>query len=63
MTNFKEQFILAHEAEIADYLDRNPHASEHEAYDRTADSAYNRMQDRLADLADAKKTRRKEEGQ
>ena len=48
----KEHFIAAHEELIAEYLDRNPCASEAEAYDRTADRAYDRMVDGLADRAD-----------
>lgn len=48
----KEDFIRAHEREVADYLDRHPNASWADAYDRTADRAWDRMRDELADKAD-----------
>lgn len=49
----KEHFIEAHEQLIAEYLEEHPDATEAEAYDATADAAYDRMTDNLADLADA----------
>jgi hypothetical protein len=48
----KEQYIAAHEELIAEYLDKHPHATEAEAYDKTADMAYGLMRDKLADMAD-----------
>ena len=56
----KEWFIEAHEREVADYLDRHPNATWEQAYDRTADRAYGRMTDEMADAADAIRTRTKE---
>lgn len=41
------------ETMIAEYLERHPDATEAEAYDKTADGAYDRMRDNLADHADA----------
>ena len=48
----KELYIAAHEREIADYMDRHPNASWHDAYTRTADSAWDRMRDDIADRID-----------
>ena len=48
----KEQFIEAHEELVEEYLEANPNATDAEAYDRTADAAYGRMTDRMADMAD-----------
>lgn len=48
----KEQYIAAHEREVAEYLDRNPNASWAEAYNRTADRAYDRMREDMADKID-----------
>ena len=48
----KELFIEAHEELIAEYLEAHPDATESEAYDATADLAYSRMQDNLADRID-----------
>ena len=59
----KDDFIRAHEREVAEYLDRHPNAKWADAYDRTADRARNRMRDDLADQADALRQRRKDEGQ
>lgn len=58
----KELFIDAHEELIAEYLDAHPEASEAEAYDRTADGAWDRMRDRMADRIDAERQRLKDEG-
>lgn len=58
----KEHFIAAHERLVAEYMDRHPNADWRKAYDATADAAYDRMQDNLADMADAAKQRSKEEG-
>jgi hypothetical protein len=56
----KDWYIEAHEREVADYLDRNPNASWADAYDRTADRAYDRMCDEMADVADMLRQRRKD---
>ncbi len=56
----KEFFVTAHEELIAEYLERHPNASEGEAYEKTADLAYNRMRDRLAGLADRLRVFKKE---
>lgn len=55
----KELYIAAHEALIDEYLDQHPEADEALAYDLTADSAYGRMTDHLADMADALRDARK----
>jgi hypothetical protein len=60
----KECFIAAHEELIEEYMSRwcdtHPDATTAEyraaaahAYDKTADAAYNRFSDKLADMADA----------
>ena len=48
----KDYFIQAHEELIAEYLEKNPNATEDQAYEATSDAAYDRMRDNLADLAD-----------
>ena len=58
----KELYMAAHEELIGEYLEAHPGASEAEAYEVTADRAYDRMTDRLADLGDRLKDRLKEEG-
>lgn len=58
----KELFIAAHEKLIQIYLDQNPGKSEAEAYEATADRAYDEMRDNLADMGDRVKLRMKEEG-
>lgn len=62
MPSSKNLFMDAHEALIEDYLERRPNADWSEVYDRTADAAYGRMQDTLADKADALRQRLKDEG-
>lgn len=44
----KELFMSAHEELIDEYLERNPAADWEQAYNATADAAYDRMQDSLA---------------
>lgn len=56
----KEWFIEAHEREVAEYLDRHPNATWEQAYDRTADSAYDRMREEMADAADSIRQRAKD---
>ena len=55
----KELYIAAHEELIAQYLDDHPEATDAEAYEATADGAYDRYRDKLADLADAARDRAK----
>ena len=59
----KELYIDAHEELIGLYLEQHPEASEAEAYDKTADAAYERMRDKYADLADTARQRAKDERQ
>ena len=42
----------AHEELIEEYLESHPGATEEEAYDATADLAYDRACDKIADAAD-----------
>lgn len=51
----KELFIACHEALIEEYLEENSLDDDHwhDAYEATADKAYDRMRDLLADRADA----------
>jgi hypothetical protein len=56
----KEQFIAAHEQMMAEYLERHPNASDAAAYEATADGAYGRMRENLADRADMARLRAKE---
>ena len=56
----KEQYIAAHEREVAEYLDRNPNASWTDAYERTADRAWDRMREEMADRADWLRQRQKD---
>ena len=58
----KELYMAAHEELIGQYLEAHPEATEAEAYDKTADRAYDRMVDSLADRADRLKDIMKEEG-
>lgn len=50
----RELYIACHEALVEEYLDENglDDSHWHEAYEATADKAYARMQDMLADRAD-----------
>jgi hypothetical protein len=56
----KDWYIEAHEREVADYMDRYPNATWEQAYNRTADRAYDRMKDEMADAADMIRMRAKE---
>lgn len=53
----KDLYMAAHEALIAEYEDAHPNATD--AYERTADAAYGRMTDMLADRIDAARDRMK----
>ena len=48
----KELYIQAHEQLIEEYLSEHQTASENEAYEATADQAWNKMADNMADMAD-----------
>lgn len=50
----KELYIACHEALIEEYLEENCLDDDHwhDAYEATADKAYERMRDMLADRAD-----------
>jgi ABC-type proline/glycine betaine transport system substrate-binding protein len=58
----KELYIAAHEQLIGAYLEEHPDATEDEAYDKTADRAYELMTEMYADMIDAAKSRAKDEG-
>lgn len=49
----KYLFIAAHEELVNEYLEAHPEATESEAYQATADGAYDRMRDKVADATDA----------
>ena len=57
----KELFIDAHEELIEQYLERHPDATDNEAYEATADRAWDRAKDKLADMADTMRQRAKDE--
>jgi hypothetical protein len=56
----KELFIAAHEELIEQYLERHPNATEAEAYEKTADGAYDRYRDNYADMIDRARQRAKD---
>lgn len=56
----KEQFMAAHEQLVTEYLDAHPDADWSEAYENTADYAYGRMIESLADRADQMRQLRKD---
>jgi hypothetical protein len=56
----KDWYIEAHEREVADHMDRHPNATWEQAYNRTADLAYDRMRDEMADAADVLRQRAKD---
>ena len=58
----KEIFMAAHEELIEEYLEDHPWATDSEAYDATADGAYVRMKDKLADQADRARDEYKHRG-
>ena len=57
----KELFMAAHEELVNEEMERTG-CDWQTAYDRTADAAYLRMTDRLADMADNYRDRMKEQG-
>jgi hypothetical protein len=58
----KELYMDAHEQLVDEYLEAHPNATWAQAYDRTADAAYDRMTDNLADAADHYRDMMKERG-
>lgn len=56
----KELFMAAHEQLIEEYLEAHPDATEDEAYEATADGAWDRMRDNIADQIDYLRMKRKE---
>ncbi len=58
----KEHFMEAHEELIQEYLEKHPNATDAEAYDATADGAWDHMRDRMADRADLVRMKMKEQG-
>lgn len=56
----KELFIEAHEQLIEEYLEKHPEATWHEAYEKTADAATDRMADNLGDRMDYLRMLKKE---
>ena len=56
----KELYIAAHEELIEEYLEAHPEATDSEAYEATADAAYERMQDKIAAEIDYLRDLRKE---
>jgi hypothetical protein len=56
----KELFIAAHEELVAEYLDKHPNATDAKAYEATADLAWDRLKDNIADRADYLRMKAKE---
>ena len=54
--------MAAHDELIEKYMLDHPDCDWDEAYEKTADRAYDRMRDNFADMADAAKKRAKDEG-
>ena len=55
----KELFIECQGELVAEMMDANPLLSEDDAYNKAADFAYERMTDKLADMADHTQTERR----
>lgn len=56
----KDAYMAMHEELIEQYMEDHPDADWTEAYEATADGAYDGMRDRLADKADALRQRQKD---
>ena len=56
----KDLWIAEHERLTNDYMDRHPRASWDEAYNKTSDHVDNSLRDRLADMADLERMKKKE---
>jgi hypothetical protein len=57
----KELYIAAHEELIEQYMNDHPGVDWSEAYEKTADGAYDRYRDKFADMVDATRMRAKYE--
>ena len=57
----KEHYMAAHEEMIGEYMEKYPDADYAEAYDKTADAAYDRMVNNLAAQADNLRKRMQEQ--
>jgi len=55
----KELYIVAHEELIEEAMGADPCLDERKAYDMTADKAYDRLIDKLADIGDYERLRRR----
>jgi hypothetical protein len=55
----KELWIAEHEKLVEEYMDEHPEADWSEAYERTADKVDARLADRIADMIDEARDRRK----
>lgn len=55
----KTLYIAAIEAEMANYLEANPDASEAEAYEAASKPAFDRVADHYAEMIDAARERAK----
>ena len=58
----KEAWLAAHEALVEEYLDAHPNATWDQAYSRSADGAWDRSRDMMAERIDAARDRLKEQG-
>lgn len=57
----KEHFMAAHETLVEEYLDEHPDATWEQAYEATADGAWDRMCDDMAAAGDAARQAWKDE--
>jgi hypothetical protein len=55
----KDIYMLAHNELIEEYMEAHPGVSWTDAYDRTADQAYERMKEKIADMVDTARERAK----
>jgi|GEM_PF-3371216 len=56
----KELYIAAHEELIERYLEEHPEATEAEAYEKTADGAFDHYADKLGSMIDCARSRAKD---
>jgi hypothetical protein len=56
----KEMYIAIHEELIEKYMEQHPAATDSQAYDATAQAAYDGMGDRMADMVDDARMRAKD---
>ena len=57
----KELYMQVHDELVEQYMLDHPNATWDEAYDKTADAAYDRYVDKYADMIDAARDRKKYE--